>query len=393
MTTGSIFLMVLIALIIGYVMGIYQRRAEPEELEEQRSDEQALLKSLGLILRDESDAGLDQFIHRLDVTPATLDTHLAVGTLFRRKGEVSRAIKVHQNLISRPSLSKAQRLNAQLELARDFYQAGLLDRAERLLLELFDADDVSRDDVANLLVEIYQDEKEWPKAIDIVDRLGKGWFTKLSEEWQLIRAHFCCEQATVALKAGDMLEARRLLKQARLQQKGLARACLLLADIEMQAGNRAAAVGAINQAVLSGFDYVFPAIPLLSELAQDPKHRASAIELLRQGWRESALAACLLKESELEASRDLEESLNILLLALRDRPNLRLLHRYLTLLQSRSSDVAELNETLDKVAARLDAMPQYRCGHCGFTAKQLHWLCPSCKRWGGLAPIKGLEGV
>lgn len=388
------FLLLLLALLIGYVMGIYQRRKQADnDSGTPDPDEQDLLKSLGLILRDEPDVGLDQFLHRLDVTPATLDTHLAVGNLFRRKGEISRAIQVHQNLISRPRLSPAQQRTAQLELAKDFAQAGLLDRAERLLLQLFDGAESERETIARLLVDIYQDEKEWQKAIDAVEVLGRGWFVKLPEDWQRISAHFQCELAAQHIGKGDLLGARRLLKAARNKQKGMARAYLLLAELELLAGNYREALQLMELLAGFGYDSLFFGLHILGALAKHEAERGKVLQMLRQAWRESGIAAFLLEELHLEPGRSVSERAEILALALQDRPSLRLLEAYLSLIAPDIHQLQPLREPLAKVSKRLAGLPQFRCCKCGFTARQLHWLCPSCKTWGNLQPIKGLEGV
>ncbi|UTA49529.1 hypothetical protein L1F30_08325 [Simiduia sp. 21SJ11W-1] len=374
-------------------MGIYQRRTDEDEEEEQQAgNKQDLLKNLGHILREEPDTGLDQFIHRLDVTPATLDTHLAVGSLLRRKGEVSRAIRVHQNLISRPSLSKQQQRQAQVELAQDFAQAGLLDRAERLLLELLD-EESEQDKIAQLLVDIYQDEREWARALEVVDRLGKGWFVKLSDHWQTLRAHFYCEQASLAVAQGDLVSARRLLKQARSQQKNLARSYLLAAEVDILAGEYPRALSSLESLMLVDADALYAGLALLKGLAKYEKLKPPVIQLLQQAWRKTHIAAFVLTELTLVEGRSFEEQGQILKVALQEHPNLRLLDAYLNLLATQKVEFQPILLPLEAMANRLERLSHFRCGQCGFMGKQMHWLCPSCKTWSSLAPIKGLEGV
>lgn len=393
MSTAGVFLLLLLAILCGYVMGIYQRGAANDDDEESIDAEQDILKSLGSILRDDADAGLDQFIHRLDVSPATLDTHLAVGNLLRRKGEISRAIRVHQNLISRPSLSKAQQRNAQLELARDFAQAGLLDRAERLLVELFSQPESDKEVIAGLLVDIYQDEHEWQKAIGVVDELGGGWFTKLADPWLSMRAHFYCELAALSVAKGELLGARKYLKVARNQQKNLARSYLLLAEIEVLAGNYREATAIFESLAIVDSEYLYAGLPLLVALAKSEQQKASVIRILKSAWRVTGISAFLLEELQLEEDRSLAEQQTILIAAITTSPNLRLLDVYLRQVESDSEPIQRLHEPLQQFSERLSKLPHYRCSQCGFTGRQIHWLCPSCKTWGMLRPIRGMEGV
>ncbi|WP_221197207.1 hypothetical protein [Simiduia aestuariiviva] len=385
--------MLLLAILCGYVMGIYQRRTDSDDADGAPDSSQDLLKNLGYLLREETDAGLDQFIHRLDVSPATLDTHLAVGGLLRRKGEISRAIRVHQNLISRPSLSKAQQRQAQIELAQDFAQAGLLDRAERLLLELFEIDDAEREKVAQLLVDIYQDEREWERALDIVNQLGKGWFNKLSDHWQTLRAHFHCELAAVAVQGGDLLTVRRILKQARAYQKNLARSYLLEAEVELQAGDSARALAALEALLALDPDSLYAGLPVLQDLAKKEQYLPAVKRLLQQGWRQAGIASFVVMELELEVGRDPEVRKEILEVAIQKSPNLRLLAAYLALLIETNKEVGSVLEPLAAIGEKLNKLPHFKCSQCGFAGKQVHWLCPSCKTWSSLRPIKGLEGV
>ena len=393
MSTAGFFLLLLIAILCGYVMGIYQRNAGQDDEPEQLESEQDLLKSLGYILRDEPDAGLDQFIHRLDVSPATLDTHLAVGNLLRRKGEISRAIRVHQNLISRPSLNKAQQRIAQIELAQDFAEAGLLDRAERLLVELFDDKDDDKEKIASLLVDIYQDEREWQSAIDVVDKLGGKWFSKLSEPWLQMQSHFYCELATQKVAAGDLTSARKLLKQARHQHKKLPRSFLLAAEIEVLSGNYREALQELESLGSFACEYVYVGLPLLSVIAKNDAQKPAVLQLLRKAWSHTGMSAFLLEELSLGPVRTEAEKAAIVIAGLKDQPSLRLLDYYLKHFGDNSSVLEPIALPLGVVSEKFTKLPHYRCQQCGFTGKQIHWLCPGCKTWGTLHPIKGMEGV
>ncbi|BFM11842.1 lipopolysaccharide assembly protein LapB [Simiduia litorea] len=393
MSTAGFFLLLLIAILCGYVMGIYQRNAGQDDEPEQLESEQDLLKSLGYILRDEPDAGLDQFIHRLDVSPATLDTHLAVGNLLRRKGEISRAIRVHQNLISRPSLNKAQQRLAQLELAQDFSQAGLLDRAERLLVELMDDKDEDKQKIAGLLVEIYQDEREWQSAIDLVDKLNSKWFSKISDAWLQMQSHFYCELATQKIALGDLTSARKLLKQARSQQKKSPRCFLLAAEIEVLSGNYREAIHELESLAAFAGDYLYVGLPLLSALAKNEAQRPVVLQLLRKAWVQTGMSAFLLEELVLEPNRTTAEKAHIVITALTDKPSLRLLDYYLKQFGTDSPLLESIALPLTAISEKFSKLPNFRCHQCGFTGKQMHWLCPGCKTWGVIQPIKGMEGV
>ena len=128
---------------------------------------QEYFKGLNFLLNEQPDKAIEVFIQALEVDSETVELHLALGGLFRRKGEVDRATRIHQNLIARPNLTDEQRLHAICELAQDYYKAGLLDRAENLYLELKDTFSYRKQAIEGLS-SIYQKEKDWQKAIDIM---------------------------------------------------------------------------------------------------------------------------------------------------------------------------------------------------------------------------------
>ena len=154
----------------------------------------AYFKCLNYLLNEQPDKAIDVFIKLLEVDSDTVETHMALGNLFRRRGEVERAIRIHQNLIARPSLSRQQRAQALLELGQDYMRAGLFDRAENLFVELAETKLYNKQALTNLL-EIYQQEKDWAKAVAIGRRLSRQ-----NRELRPQLAHFECELAAQALQ-------------------------------------------------------------------------------------------------------------------------------------------------------------------------------------------------
>src|ERR1700692_2583971 len=184
------------------------------------------------LLRSES------FIEVVKVDPQTIDLHFALGNLFRRQGEIDRAIRMHQNLLDRPDLPGDKRPTAVFELAQDFHRAGLLDRAE----ELFSRLDGAPFEVQALgfLLQIYEQEKDWQKAIATTKRMEalakRPYFKEI--------AHYYCELAQNALLRSQSDDARQFIEQALAEYKLCARATMLLGDVESQRGDHTAAIAA-----------------------------------------------------------------------------------------------------------------------------------------------------
>ena len=167
------------------------------------------IKGLNYLLNEEQDKAIDIFIRMLEVNSDTVETHLALGNLFRKRGEVDRAIRIHQNLMARSSLNSEQRADAVLELGQDYMKAGLFDRAEGLFKELIDSN-VHLSTVLPLLLDIYLQEKDWESAIEIADQMG---FVG-EQPARYVIAQFYCELAENARARDKTDEAARLLKKA-----------------------------------------------------------------------------------------------------------------------------------------------------------------------------------
>ena len=168
------------------------------------------LVGLNYLLNEQPDKAVDVFIKMLEVDSEMVETHLALGTLFRRRGEADRAIRIHQNLIARPNLSKELRLQALLALGEDYLKAGVLDRAERVLLEFTE---IASGEIAIIglrhLLDIYQQEKRWDLAINIANKLLTH-----GEPYQRNIAHYYCELALQAKAQSQLEQTQRYLKRA-----------------------------------------------------------------------------------------------------------------------------------------------------------------------------------
>ena len=185
-------------------------------------------KGLNYLLNEQPDKAVEVFVQMLEVDSETVETHFALGNLFRRRGEVDRAIRIHQNLIARPTLNRTQRNQALFELARDYMAAGLLDRAEALFEELIDDREYS-EQVGCQLLEIYQQEKEWDQAIEVARRLqGTGI------DGAPLISHFYCELAERAMRRNDYAEAGKLLKRALSEDRANVRVSLLEGRMELR---------------------------------------------------------------------------------------------------------------------------------------------------------------
>lgn len=389
----GLFGLLLLAVAIGFYLGWRYRDRRTKS--EGRQFNHSYFQGLSYLFNEQADNAVDAFIDSLEVNADTLETHLALGNLLRRKGEIAKATKIHQNLLARPSLTTPQLHEAQLELARDFVKAGLLDRAEGLLQELVEAGSQYKSEALEHLVEIYQDEREWERAIQAANQLSNRRFDKASMGRGRARAHFCCELAEQAIAKNDILTARRYLHQALSYDRQSVRASLLWGGLEKQAGNYREAVKILQKVpsqdpemVIESLDLICDCYTRLGDLRGLRRHLT---ELLAQ-YPSSTLVIKLAEQ--LRWAEDDYAAAAFIAEQLRQRPTIKALSRLVELHLLHSEGRARENLQLLKqlVDQVLEAKPGYSCQKCGFTGNQLHWLCPGCKSWGTVKVITGVEG-
>lgn len=347
-------------------------------------------RGLNYLLNEQQDKAIDVFVQMLEVDSETVETHLALGNLFRTRGEVDRAIRIHQNLIARPTLSKQQSAQALLELARDYLRAGLLGRAESLFLELFDQGLYKREALEHLL-DIYQQEQEWQKAIDAARRLENAGGEKMAVRI----AHFHCELATQALQDDELKVALKQVKQALSIDRNSVRATLMKAGIEQRNGRHKAVLKTLGQIEQQDPAFLSEAVPILLESYRALGRLEAGEKHLCRWHTEYGGISALLGVAELLQARQGERAAAARVLSyLRTHPSLRGLQRLLELQLNEAQ--GELHGNLVVIKGQVDKLLKeklpYRCGNCGFEGKKLCWQCPGCKQWGTIRPIQGIAG-
>ncbi len=352
-------------------------------------------KGINYVLNEQPDKAIEVFIKVLEVDAETLETHLALGNLYRRRGEVDRAIRLHQTLAARSTASDEQRYEALLELAQDYLSAGLLDRAENLFRELVEAD---RHTVQALhqLIDIYEQEKDWDEAVVVARRLGQITGSPLDNAV----AQYRCEQAEQAREQGRHAEALELVVAARQSFPDCARASIIEGDIHAALGAPAAALEAYARVEHQDPDYVPEVVERTLdafEALDAPERARDYLERMHVG--RGGMTALLALAERVREEKGAAQAAELVVTALSHRPTLR---GFEWLLELYAADEAEpranaLNAQQWSILQRLTVAllkdrPVYKCGHCGFPAKLLHWRCPGCKHWNSVRPIHGVEG-
>ncbi|OOG25190.1 lipopolysaccharide assembly protein LapB [Thioalkalivibrio denitrificans] len=344
------------------------------------------IKGLNFLLNEQSDRALEVFIQMVDVDADTVETHLILGSLFRRRGEVDRAIRIHQNLIARPNLEPAQRANALMELGRDYMRAGVLDRAEGLFRELINTGYQRAEGYARLR-DLYEQEKEWEKAIWAAEHLG-GHTT----DSQSVRiAHYCCELGEQAARNGDPSSAARHARRALANDRDSVRASILLGDLAVEGGDDRRALKHYAHVADQHPDFACLVLERVRELHGRLGDAAGYERFLAQlSRRDNSLATLL---ARLEALRgqgrqaELDDLLNKELV--RERVALPVLQVFLRHWSGRVED-AEAGDVLNRAShvleRYLEQRPVYRCMNCGFSVRTHLWHCPGCHQWSTIKP-------
>lgn len=348
------------------------------------------IKGLNFLLNEQPDKAIDVFIQMLEVNSDTVETHLTLGSLFRRRGEVDRAIRVHQNLIARPTLNSQQRIQALYELGQDYMRAGLLDRAEALFTELIDSGPHTTN-ALNQLLDIYQQEKDWEKAIESAYKLMQ----KTGKDLDNVIAHYYCELAEQRIREGEMTKALKLVKRALSTDAKCVRASILEGNIETTLGNIKAAIKAYRRVEEQDIKYISEIIEPLEKCYVQQNRADEMIAYLKILLKKQGSISVMLKLAELIQKHEGDrEAVEFIADNLQIRPSVRGMDRLLALSLIHFKDtVRDKLQILKNVTEQLLINnPIYQCNICGFNGKTLHWHCPSCKSWNTVKPIQGVEG-
>jgi lipopolysaccharide biosynthesis regulator YciM len=345
-------------------------------------------RGLNYLLNEEQDKAIEVFLKLAEYNRDTVETHLALGNLFRRRGEVDRAIRLHQHLVSRPGLSEAMKTVALLELGEDYMKAGLLDRAEALFCDLV-AMNAHAPSALRHLIGIYQHERDWHDAIEHARRLE----VMTGEDETPMIAQFYCELADRSRQHGARAEAREYLAQAFECQPDCVRAFMLTGRLNSEDGHYEDAVEAYEAAIRADMAFTPDILPPLLNGYARSQQMDRAENFLRNMLERYHGVSPVLALTQLYKQRDGEPvAIDFLTAQLRQRPSVRGLMALIDATMDKIDGEARENFLIlrDLTRKLLEGQAMYRCSRCGFGAKAHHWQCPSCKSWSTIRPIHGV---
>ena len=369
-----------------FVLGWAAARIDIRHLvKESRSLPRSYFQGLNFLLNEQPDRAIESFVDAVKVDPQTVELHFALGSLFRRRGETERAIRMHQNLVERDDLPQDLKLQALSELGQDYLKAGLLDRAEEVFNKLRDSAMVK--DAKQNLLEIYQLEKDWNKAIAIA-----GELPDIATQKEI--AEYFCELATAEMIRSRPDEASAYLKTALERNRKCVRASLLQGDIALQQDKLEEAVECWQRIEQQDPTFLALVAQRLLEAFRKLERRDEGLQLLR-GYLDHYPSLDLLDvvfQLVLE-SEGAEAAYGLVRDELKRNPTLlgfdKLIDARLLLASPETRPDLDLAKSIVQGYTR--RLARYRCDNCGFKARQFYWRCPACGGWETYSPKRTEE--
>ena len=388
MPTESTFLLAGLFLLLaaaGWAMGRFGERDEDDAPPPLNVD---YLKGLNFLLNEQTDQALEHFLKMVRVDDKTIETHFALGSLFRRRGEVDRAIRIHQNIIARPDLAAEQRDQALFSLSKDYLAAGLLDRAEKMFSRLAEG---SRYQVQALesLCNIYEQERDWKKAIDAGQRLEVLGGRSLA----LQIAPYYCELAEAAAGKGDYASARQYVKNAQAGRPRTMRGALTRAHIARDTDDVKTALKLYHRIIDENTYLIAEALPEIVAIytrEDEVEELERALKALLDKHPERAsLVAYTAIVNDIGGIPVIDNCVENYML---NEPTLA---EFVDVQQLTSEDKSSHESAFARVRGALSKLasstPRYQCQECGFSSQRLLWQCPSCRNWETQRPASRVQ--
>lgn len=376
-------LWLLLLLPVATLSGWITARREKRTATSKNKLPESYFKGLNLLLNEQPDQALRVFLEAVAVDSKTMELHLALGNLFRRRGDIEKATRIHQNLVERADLAEGVRILALFELAQDYFKAGLLDRAEKLFQKIRHAPEY-RKQANRFLLQIYDQEKEWNAAILVAEELTRISSMDLTESL----AQYCCELAEKAIADGQNKRAEEYLNSAFRYNSSCVRAVIQSGRLSAIRGHHNNAIHTWRslekcapEAIGEVVDHLANSYAVLGDQKNYKQFLADAVQY-NPDWRIiTALAELAKDEQENQTGKALLFGL------VQKYPFMQGVYE---LIKSRAtSPSASLQNTdftvlVDLILQIARQERDYLCDHCGFSSKSLHWQCPGCKIWGSV---------
>ncbi len=370
----------IIPLAIGFLWLLFRTKQSHKQQQSTLSSE--YFKGLNYLLNDEQGKALDVFVKLVESNWDTIDTHFTLGKIYRKNGEMDKAIKIHQGLIARPTLPERYRSKILLELGYDYLDAGWFDRAEGLFKEVLIQDEKSKEARHNLIL-IYQQEKDWFKAIDIAVDL----FSENPAVIGPMIAHYYCELADISGTKGDISQLENLANKALRYDDSCVRASILLADQAKIAADDKKAIKIYESIEKQDAESMILVIDSLIECYANLSLQDKLYEYLvgLQGRHKNLFLQNVITDV-LEKSQGKQAAIDYLSNNVKQQPSLAGLQKLISYKQKEIDSDKVFDDLTTAISIMQNDSVEYRCQKCGFSSNTHYWLCPGCNHWGRVKP-------
>lgn len=370
-----LFLLLPVAAAYGWFMALYTQKQK--ELKEKASVTRNFSSGLNFLLTDQEDKAIEQLLALLDIEAATIDTYLALANLFRRRGDWDKAIRIHEKL-NQLKLPKSQAFQIRFELAKDYFSAGLYDRAEPLLAGLVEHEPL-REQALKQIFALFVATHDWSKAQHFAQAVN----ATDSRSLRIAMANMYCE----AEKTPTLLQ----LQQLSTAYPIAIRPRLLLAQAHIEEGQTEQGKALFLQLIKQKPQWTAEILPRLSQCQMDEQEWYQLLSSLSH--QQKNISAIIALSDWYLSTGAAQAAEQLLLEKLQHQPNIRIFKQLLKIRQRLTPEHADSLLSIEQlIQAYLDTKVLFSCKNCGFKTKQKYWLCPSCQQWETLEPAAGIDG-
>ncbi|WP_286235724.1 lipopolysaccharide assembly protein LapB [Thalassotalea sediminis] len=384
-----LFLLLPVAMGYGWFMG----RNSVKQSQHTAKQDLSIKYSTGLnyLLSNQQDKAIEYLLETLALEDDTVEAHFAMANLFRKRGELDRALKVHEHLVRQKHLPTKAKQQAAYELGKDFLSAGLYDRAESMFHGLLKSKGFGLKSL-NYLLQIYQSTNDWQQGIALKKVIVKSKDKKLLH----VLANFYCELATIALENDQFIDVIELLEEALKHDENSCRANWLLAQVYENHQQYNEACQCYKSIYGQDSEFFPDVIDNMEHCFAEQGELDNFYSFIKKVYDETGSSSALIKYlSFIEQKHSNKKAQEFLLTALKRRPTIKGFKHFIKMqMQDKSteSDTESLDMIKQLISAYLNVKQRYNCRTCGFNSSTHYWSCPSCHDWEQLKPVRGLEG-
>ncbi len=381
----SFYVLIAVSVLLLYLIANAFKGSDPQdEITRREIENKAYLMGVTYLLSKDTDKAIEEFIRAVKVNSDTVATYFALGTLYRNKGEYSRAIRIHQSIIARPNIDSDTRAQAMYNVGLDYKKAGMVQKG----IDAFES--VSKNEKYRLealqsLQILYEDMKEWDNAIKIVKEIERFESSNKSN----IIAHLYTEKAKGVFEAGDLSEAKKLFKKAISLRSQCIDAYLHLGDLYFVEGEYMKSIHTWKQVFEVNSYFTHLAYPRLEQAYFNLNKYDSIEKLLTENLnKNNEDAYCHLELGRYYFNKgEVEKAVYELNEALRIDPEFIDAKKEIATIYLQNDMIDEIKKEFKDI---LQALPSkystYICTQCGYSTSEILWRCPQCRQWGTIIP-------